>query len=146
MTINIEKEFMNEIDCIFPYSDKTKCLQLIDKAVSISPASVYAIVYELAYLPNNENREALASTLLELLDVIDCKFEHPLKAMVFEVVRVLIHGQHISAEESNSKMLELKDCEDAGIPFNIIYFACDDVNGDTEAVYNEVVEYWKLKD
>lgn len=141
MIKDIEQQFLDEIDCNFPYRNKKKCIELIDRALSISSDAVYAVVYELAYPPNSK-KSTPKSLLFELLDIIDNKFEHSLKSMTFELVRILINGQKIKVKEAIDKMVLLKKFPNEYMTLNMFYFSCDDVNEELEPIYEDVVNCW----
>jgi len=123
------------IDCCFPYGNKERCIELIDQSLSISPNAVYKVVEEICRIPASERQNVSETFLLELLNVIDNKFEHPVKDLVFEVARVLIKKGEISVDDAILKMEELVKYKDAFSARSIMYVSCDDTEGKLEKYF-----------
>lgn len=102
----LEKEFIDEIDCNFPYHDKENCLSLIDMAIGISSDAVYYVVYELCYLPNSVT--IAKPYLLELLNVIDGKFVHQAKEIILDAARQIIKDGEVPFDIIITKMNEIR--------------------------------------
>lgn len=130
-----EKEFLELIDCNFPYGDRQRCVELIDRSLSISPNAVFAVVEEICRIPGSERQNVSETFLLELLNGIDNKFEHPIKGLVFEVARVLIKRGKISVDDAVLKMEEIVKYQDAFSARSIVYFSCDDTEGKLEKYF-----------
>ena len=131
-----EKEFLELIDCAFPYHNKEGCIELIDQSLSISPNAVYAVVEEICRIPVSERQNVSETFLLEMLNVIDNKFEHPIKDLVLEVARILIKRGEISVDDAILKMEELVKYQDVFSARSIVYFSCDDTEGKLEKYFS----------
>lgn len=130
-----EREFLELIDCNFPYGDKQRCVELIDRSLLISPNAVFAVVKEICRIPVSERQNASETFLLELLNVVDNKFEHPIKKLVFDVARILIKRGEISVHDAVSKMEEIVKHQDVFSARSIVYFSCDDTEGKLEKYF-----------
>lgn len=130
-----EIDFLNLIDCKFPYNNKQRCLDLIDQSLSISPNAVFAAIEEICRIPPSERQYVSEMLLLELLNVIDNKFEHPIKDMAFEAARSLIRKSEISVDDAIMKMEEIIKYPDVFSARNIVYFSCDDAEGKLEKYF-----------
>jgi hypothetical protein len=142
MSKKIEKEFMDEIDCNFPYCDKEKCLKLIDKAIAISSGAVYSVVYELCNVPFSEKEQVSSSYLLELLEVTNKIFSHPIKDLIFNVAGRVIQDETLSAGECISLMESIRRFPKEYEALNILWACCYDEQGQMETVYEDIVNEW----
>lgn len=130
-----EKDFLELIDGAFPYDNKERCFELINQSLSISPNAVYAVVEEICRIPVSESQIVSETLLLELLNVIEEKFEHPVKALILEVARVILRRGEISVDDAILKMEELAKYKDAFSARSIVYFSCDDTEGKLEKYF-----------
>lgn len=130
-----EKDFLELIDCAFPYDNKERCIELIDQSLSISPNAVFAVVEEICRVPVSKRQNVSEAFLLELLNVIDNKFEHPIKNLMLEVARVLIKRGEISVDDAILKMEEIVKYQNTFSARSILYFSCDDTEGKLEKYF-----------
>jgi len=130
-----EREFLELIDCNFPYGDEHRSIELIDRSLSISPNAVFAVVEEICRVPVSERQNVSEAFLLELLNVIDDRFRHPIKDLVFDVARILIRKGEISVDDAILKMEEIVRYPDAFSARSIVYFSCDDTEGKLEKYF-----------
>jgi hypothetical protein len=97
MTVD-ENEFINSIDCNFPYNDRGRVIGLIDQAKCISENAMFAVLEELCR-PGHGTQVSKA-TLLELIDVWDDKNDHPLAEFVVSAARLTVNDTQRSVEEA----------------------------------------------
>lgn len=136
-----EREFIESIDCRFPYSDRESALRLIKAACSISSNAAFAVAQELARPPRSiaVGRDVLHGLLGEL----EMQFEHPLKSVIFPIARRMIDGEEISVPESLAAMRQVEPFAHQVNALAIPYHACDDLEGEADRAWEEIVVSWK---
>lgn len=137
-----ELEFLDEIDANFPYNDETRAHELIAKAAAFSNNSVFAIMYELCYLPTNVQKQVSESARIELLTVCLDKLNHPTKQLASEVSTRLIKGEDLSVSEAISAMRRVAKYPDAYGLLSILYMSSDDKDGEAERIYDQITSRW----
>lgn len=137
-----ETEFLNSIDCRFPYQDEPHWRTLILQGKSISANASFGVLHEIARKPFGHGvseREQLV-----MLDGWCAENDdHPLAQPVVEAARAII-TDHLLAVD---RVLELLDRVRA-YPhqynaLNIIYFACDDLQGVADEKWQAIVNFWE---
>lgn len=140
-----EEEFISEVDCEFPYEQHDRAVALIHEAVTISPNAAFMVVHELVRRPRGSN--VTAEACLNLLNVIDARFEHPLKRLVFDLANRMILGSRIDASESLSAMRQIGEHRSMFNALNIAYFSGNSEMSEAdkkayEEVYDRVIVSW----
>ncbi len=124
-----EKAFLDQIDCNFPYHDRKQCLDLIDQSLSISANAVFAVVAELCRVPKSQKKTVSARFLLELIDIIDSKFEHPVKEMALTAARKMVINEELSVDEAIAGIVHVSRYPGVFHAWSIFYFSCNDSDG-----------------
>jgi hypothetical protein len=137
-----ELEFIDKIDCNFPYHDHQTCLNLIDEALGISPNSVFAVVEEICRIPDEERENTPFLFLMDLLKTIDRKFEHPLKELVFKVAKRMIKQEETSVEETALNIEQVRPHVRQYAALNIIYYSCFDDEGKLNKAWDSIIREW----
>lgn len=128
-----EQEFIDYIDCNFPYNDQEKCIGLIEMSLAISPNSVFAVVEEICRLPQSQKNEVSVATQTELLNIVDSRFNHPAKEIVFHAARSLIGREELAVDGVIENLKLLEQFPGLFHARNILYFSCDDPEGKLES-------------
>lgn len=136
-----EIEFIQSIDCQFPYDTEAKWRPLIERGASISPNAAFMILHELCRLPSGVT--LAPSTIEVMLDCWTRHFEHPLVAIVLPAAKAMIRGETITVERALSIMQAVAAHRDQYNALSIPYLACDDTNGRADALYQEIINAWK---
>ena len=141
-----EEEFISEVDCEFPYEQHDRAVALIHEAGTISPNAAFMVVPGLARGPRGST--VPADTCLNLLKMIDDRFEHPLKSLVFDLANRMILGSRIDASESMSAMRQIGEHRSMFNALNIAYFSGNSEMSDAdkkayEEVYDGVIVSWR---
>ncbi|MBR9831396.1 hypothetical protein GYB57_04550 [bacterium] len=139
----IERDFLNKIDCKFPYHNRKECLSLIDESFRVSANSTFAIVEEICRSPSSIKNQISNRIQFELIELVDSKFKHPLKELVLETARLKIQGKEISVKQATSNMQIVSQYHNQYAALNIMYFSCDDSEEQLESVWDEVINKWK---
>lgn len=142
MNLIKELEFIDKIDCNFPYHDHQACLNLIDEGLSISPNSVYAIVEEICRIPDEERENTPFLFLLDVLKTIDKKFQHPLKELVFKIAIRMIKQEETSVEEAALNIEQVRPYVRQYAALNILYYSCFDDEGKLNKIWDSIIREW----
>lgn len=137
----LEKDFLDSIDCKFPYNEKGK--EIIKTAVSISDNSVFWVIHELVRPPKSMRSKIKKIDLKELLNYVNANFQHPLKIDILSISEKIINSEIVSASQILNIMDQLRNYRGLYTALNILYFACDDSDWRIEEKYNEIVAYWR---
>lgn len=136
-----EREFIESIDCCFPYSDGEAAPRLIEVACAMSANAAFMVVYELACPPRHER--VTRDVLQALLAQVEARLNHPLKAVVLPIARTRIDGNEITVGDAVVAMRKIAAYVDQYNALAIACMSCDDRDGEAERVYEEVVRSWK---
>lgn len=79
MKEDIEIQFLDKIDCNFPYHDRQEGVRLIEQAATLSTNALFSVIEELCRIPESERLTVSTETLLDLLTLAASKINHPLK-------------------------------------------------------------------
>ncbi len=137
-----DREFIDSIDCCFPYNQKKKAYNLIREALLLSSESVFAVLHELARLPRGEM--VSKEKLFEMVEYINKYFTHWLKNTIIEVVKTTIRGQDVECAKILTILNEFKKYPYNSMAINIVYFSCDDTDWKVDKKYNEIIEWWNI--
>ena len=66
---NTEDDFIDRIDCNFPYHDKKESIRLIEESATFSTNATFTVIEEICRIPNNERKTTPPKILLELLNL-----------------------------------------------------------------------------
>lgn len=138
-----EIDFVNKIDCRFPYGNRKECLNLIDEALGVSSNAVFSVIEEICRAPLSEREKVSNRHLSELLNAIDERFEHPLKEMILSVTNRLIRQQEISVGSAEEYMKAVDDFPGQYAALDIVYFSCDDRDGKLESLWDDIIARWR---
>ena len=135
-----EASFANQIDARFPYDDLRVGLGLAEQGCAISSNAAFMVAEELARPPYGAS--APRSHRLAVLDRIAELDRHPLCPLIVQVTRRQIDGEELPVAEAISVMKEIAAYPGQYAALSIAYFACDDVDGEADAVFEEVRSSW----
>ncbi|WP_018342825.1 hypothetical protein [Cytophaga aurantiaca] len=142
MEKNKEQEFIDKIDCRFPYQNRKKCFDLINEAIALSPNAVFSVIEEICRIPSDERNSTSTFFLIELLTDIRNKFDHPLKEMILSVAQKMVQEEDIDVDDAISKMLVIKNYTGQYAALSILYCSCDDIHGKLEPVWKSIRHHW----
>jgi len=137
-----ELDFIDRIESGFPYSDRKESLKLIDEAISISSNSVFAVVEEIARIPDEEREQVPFLALTEFLKIIETKFEHPLKVAVLMTARRMLAQEETALDEVITNIQSLKKFPRQFAALNIFYYSSFDESGALDKVWDELIKEW----
>lgn len=134
------EQFLEKIDCCFPYNDTARAKSLIDEAHAISDEAVFGVVHELAR--PGRGAKVDKSTLSSLLHYLMSSFNHPLKNTIFNLAESMIEKKEISKERAMAAMNEVRKFKLHYSALNIAYFSaydCDEI----EDLHLEIRNEWE---
>ena len=144
MLSEAESDFIFKIDCNFPYADRDKCLSLIREAVALSPRAAFYVVHELCRIPRYQEIKIPAPILIELLDELDKRFDHPIKDLIFTTARNMINGELQNAQHVAEKMEQVRPYPGEAAALNILYYSCNDNERTLEPVMENIWREWRV--
>lgn len=143
MTKDTEIQFLDKIDCRFPYHDRQESIQLIEQAAALSPNALYAIIEELCRIPHSKRSSVATETLVDLLAITANQFNHPLKDLIVDTADKMIHSQELTVEDVILKMQIVQKYPGQFAALSILYFSCDDKDGKMEPIWKNIISEWK---
>jgi hypothetical protein len=138
-----EEEFLNSIDCRFPYEDEHKWRALILQGKNISDNASFGVLEEIARKPYGNPVNEIEQ--LTMVDVWAKENNPPLVQPVIEAARAIITNNVLSVGRVLELMSEVQAYRNQYCALNIIYFACDDVENLVDQKRQEIVERWQEK-
>jgi hypothetical protein len=136
-----EVEFIEAIDCRFPYGNQAKARELIELGARISPNASFMVLHEICRPPKAAKEGSLV--LLELAAAWEGTFEHPLVSIVLPIAKSMIQDKLISVGEAMVAMREVAVYKDQFNALAIPYLACDDEKGEADALHKEITHAWQ---
>ncbi|WP_370059876.1 hypothetical protein [Neptunomonas phycophila] len=134
-----EQEFIESIDFSFPYEDKEKAVELIEKGRALSVNASFMVLHEIVRAPS----EVALETKESLYDYWCNGFSHKLFEPVKEAASALLEGKVIPVSRAIELMREIEKDKDQYCALSIVYFSCDDTEGKADRKYNQVIEQWQ---
>lgn len=136
-----EKEFIEKIDCKFPYLQIEEARKLIEEAINISSNAVYKVVEELTRVPFSQENNITPSILLDLLKELDKAFEHPLKEDLLSIAEQMILGIAVGQHSVNDLMEKFRAYLGEWNALNVLYFSTDP-SENLETKYESIKTTW----
>lgn len=137
--MGVLKNFIEKIDCKFPYNDQSESFQIIDEATKIGSEAVYAVVHEVVRVPKSQ---AITVELGELyLNRLYSGFKHPLKSLVFGIANSLISKRPVSESEVIAALNAIKSYPGNYSALNVAYFAC--WSQEVDDLYTKITTSWQ---
>lgn len=138
-----EKDFIDKIDCNFPYNNINKWIEIIDESLWISDNAVFYVIHELLRIPKSKRKIVNKNYILYFLWYINNKFSHGYKNTIMILSNKLLNSEKIQIFEIINYMELIKNFKWLYSALNILYFSVDDINWEIEKKYDEVINYWK---
>jgi hypothetical protein len=136
-----EREFVDSIECRFPYGDRDTARRLIAEACVISTNAAFAVAHELAR--PGRGVDAPVGARLELLAILQGSLVHPVSGAVLGLARRQIHDLDIPVEEAVAVMEQVSAFPGEYAALALAYMSCDDRDGVANRRYDEVVRQWQ---
>jgi hypothetical protein len=138
----LELDFIDRIDGAFPYNNRQESLKMIDEALSISANAVFAVIEEIARIPDEERELVPFLSLSDLLNTIEKKFEHPLKPAVLKTARNMLAQVETDVDEAVNNIKSLNKYPRLYAALNIFYYSSFDESGVLDKAWDDVIKEW----
>jgi hypothetical protein len=136
-----EIEFLNSIDCCFPYDNEDQWRALILQGKEISDNASFGVLEEISRKPLgnpvSENEQ------LVMLDAWEADNQHPLAKSVIEAAKAIITDTHLSVDRVLELLSQVQPYRNMYSALNIIYFSCDDTQGLVDEKRQQIVNSWE---
>ena len=136
-----EHEFIEKIDCNFPYDDHEGALRLIELGCSISPNTAYMVAYEIVSVPRSVTVSQARQK--SLLAEWSTRFEHPLKDLVLVAAEHCIAKRTVPERDCLEQMEQVRRYPEQYNALAIVTSPCDDESGDVYRFGEEIYEEWR---
>jgi len=140
-----EQAFIDSIDCRFPYTDRDAGRHLVFEACHMSANAAFAVLNELAR--PGVGADAPVEVRQELISVLEDTLKrrpHPLAPILVPVARRLVAGDKLSVPEALVCMQAIRSYSGQYAALSLAYMSCDDVAGEAEALYKEIINSWRM--
>jgi hypothetical protein len=135
-----EEEFINSIDCKFPYYDKSAWTKIVEQGCKLSSNSAFAVLHEICRPPFGE--QITPAQLMEIANYWQQHFTHPLVPIVFNAACKMIKDQELPVEDVIEAMKKIAIHQNEYCALAILYFSCNDAEGKLEEVCETITSNW----
>lgn len=136
-----EQEFADSIDCKFPYRDEAAWKRAMETASAISANACFIALEEVCRVP--KGRRVSKRDRRRMLEYWQARCDHPLKEIVLPFAIALIEDRTIPLPEAFEGIRAAAQYPGQYAAMNIVYFSCDDEDGEADALYKAVVARWE---
>jgi hypothetical protein len=136
-----EIDFIDAIDCCFPYDERGSAEALVDEGCSISPNVAFMVIHELARRPRS--CQTSDARCLELLDRVAQRLDHPLTEIIALLTRRMIRAEMVTSDQAIEAIHVVGRYPGQFNALNIAYFASTDYSEAVEAAHREVATSWE---
>lgn len=105
--MKIESAYSSKIDCRINYNDEKEMIALFEEAKTISSASVYRFLEELAYQPIRLSKPTL-KRLTFVLNYVDKNFTDPFKKIALSALVLKFDGKHLPLKKGLVQMQQIR--------------------------------------
>lgn len=139
----VEREFLDRIDCRFPYKNTAAALELIDEAGRISAEAMAGVVYELVHAPRDSQSSKVMR--MSLLDRVGAVATNSVVNLMVRVGRRYLHNSKSISDDEIEFAMRLIGLEHRGMHTALGYFvALMDNGGDHEDWVNRLERLERL--
>lgn len=135
-----ESEFLEAIDCRFPYADREAAQALVEEACGISANAAFAVVDEIVRPPRSA--EVAPEVQRDLLDALFARLEHPLVAVVRPLVELRLAGREATVSEGLAALRAIARHPGQYAALGIASLAADDRDGELDRADEAIRSAW----
>ena len=135
-----EAEFVNSIDCNFPYNDRSMAVAMIDQGNKISDNAMFAVLDELCR--PGHSAKVTNNTLLELIDIWNDRAEHPLAEFIVPAARLMVKNTRWSVAKGITLLEQIAPFAGLYAALSIASESADDVDGILDAKGEKIRSDW----
>jgi len=136
-----EEEFINSIDCKFPYKNKIEWMKVVKQGCELSSNASFAVLHEICRPPISQKIDP--KELIEILSFWKENEKHPLGDKVSNIAIKMINNEVTSMEEAINLMGLISKYKNEYSALAIAYFSCSDTSGEVDKVYQNIISQWK---
>ena len=135
-----ETEFIETIDCRFPYEAPLKWRRLVALAPRISSNAAFMVLHELCRPP----RSATVSfaTRRRILAHLEQRFRHPLLSGLRNLILIVMRGELVTVSAAAAAMRKVSRYPGQYNMLAICYLSCDDRRGRLDDLHEAIVARW----
>lgn len=136
-----EAEFIESIDCRFPYGAPLKWKRLVALAPRVSTNAAFMVLHELCRPP----RSATVShaECHRILKHLERRFRHPLLTGLRNLVLIVMRGERVSVSTAAAAMRKVSRYPGQYNMLAICYFSCDDRDGRLDTLHEAIAASWE---
>lgn len=135
-----EQEFLEAIDCRFPFSDRDLAAQLIQEGCRLSPNAGFTLVDEIVRPARGIS--APVALRRDLLNAVFNQLRHPLVPIIKPLAERLVAGQAATVEDALAIMRQVAEHPGQYAALSVAYFSADDVAGVLDREDGIIREGW----
>jgi hypothetical protein len=135
-----EVEFVERIDCQFPYFSPLRWRRLCAQAPAISPNAAFMVIHEVCRPPRSIKLPSRSAA--SMLEHLYRRFRHPLRHVVEPAIRAHLSGRQLSESQAASLMRKVGAFPHQYNALAVCYLSATDRTGKLEHIRHRVVASW----
>jgi hypothetical protein len=141
--LRTEQEFLDAIDCRFPFGDRGAALALIDEGCRVSANAAFALVEEIVRPARGS--DAPRELRLDYLGYVFAHLIHPLTSVIRPLAEQVVAGREPTADEALRVMRMVAEHPGQYAALNIAYFSADDPREDLDQEDGAIRRSWAVQ-
>lgn len=137
-----ETEFVEGIDCRFPYKNPLKWRRLVAQAPRISSNAAFMVLHELCRPPSSVSVSYAERE--KIFEHLANRFHHPLLSGLRPLILTVMRGELVSVSAAVAAMRRVARYPSQYNMLAICYFSCNDRNGRLDDLYESIVTKWSM--
>jgi len=138
-----EEEFINSIDCCFPYNNPMKWKKIVNAAIGISDNACFMVLHELCRAPRSER--VTYKTKLEIFTYFSGRFRHPLMSLLGKIIFNMLKNEYVPVGVCLSGMKKVSAYKNQYSALAICLFSGYENSNRIDSLYERIVCEWKSK-
>ena len=135
-----ESEFIEQVDCRFPYGRPLDWRRLSAQAARVSPNAAFMVLHEICRVPRSVVvSPALASAMVRHWRR---RFRHPLCRVLAPVVQAYVGGVALRPAQAARLMRKVAAYPDQYNALALCYFSAEDRAGALDRLFETVTSTW----
>lgn len=135
-----EAEFIQSIDCCFPYAKPLEWRRLSARASRISANAAFMVIHEICRAPRSISVSPQQAQAI--LGHLRRRFRHPLLPRIEPAIQAYLSGRRLRQSQVERLIRLVSGYRDQYNALALCYFAADDRGGRLDRSYNKVVANW----
>jgi hypothetical protein len=135
-----EQEFLDAIDCNFPYRDEAFARRLVLEACGPSANAAFAVLDELAR--PGKGVDAPIEIRQSLISLLESTLKHPLVPVLVPVARRLVVGENVSVPDACACLNAIRAYPEQYAALTLAYLSCDDRDREADRLNEHIRKSW----